>query len=118
LKAGDAHLVQRLEASAGAAVDPAMQARMESIAGAVDRAVAVRLEALPEAGEASEAERLLASTLLTRNEADLAVSLEPLVGKVASNYLFGFGVLAMTLSTISLLMLVSGMVVCEMLGLP
>ncbi len=118
LKAGDAHLVQGLEASGGSAADPAYQARVASITASVDKAVAARQAALPETGEASEAERLIASTLLTRNEADLAVSLEPLVGKVAANYLFGFGVVAMTLSTISLLMLVSGMVVCEMLGLP
>lgn len=118
LKAGDAHLVQGLEASAGSPADPIYQARMDSIASSVEKAVAKRQEALPESGEATEAERLLASTLVTRNEADLAVSLEPLVGKVAANYLFGFGVLAMTLSTITLLMLVSGMVVCEMLGVP
>lgn len=118
LQAGNAHLIRISEASEGSPADPMIAARMVQIETDVEKAVAKRMEALPETGEVSEAERLLASTLLTRNEADLAVSLEPLVGKVAANYLFGLGVLAMTLSTISLLMLVSGMVVCEMLGLP
>lgn len=116
LQAGESHLVRT--ASAGSPGDPAVQARTEQIEKAIETEVAKRYSDLPELGETTNAERTLASTLLKRNETDLAMSLEPLVGNVAANYLFGFGVLAMTLSTITLLMLVSGMVVCEMLGLP
>lgn len=118
LQTGEAHLVRNLTASVGSPSDPALQRRIEQIAGKIDEEAGKRFAALPDLGDTTAAERALASTLLKRDEMDLAVSLEPLVGSVAANYLFGFGVLAMTLSTITLLMLVSGMVVCEILALP
>lgn len=64
---------------------------------------------------ASEAERRVAATLVTRDAQALSRSLEPLTGRLFADVIFGFGVLGMALSTITLLMLVSGFVVCEVL---
>jgi len=64
------------------------------------------------------AEVMVASHLERRNAFDLAKSLKPLTGDVVANYVFGIGVVGMTLSSITLLMLISGFVVCEVLGLP
>ncbi|MCA9409599.1 MAG: divalent metal cation transporter [Candidatus Omnitrophica bacterium] len=50
------------------------------------------------------------------NAVDLAVTLEPLFGPVASHFIFGLGILGMTISTITLLMLVSGFIVSEISG--
>jgi Mn2+/Fe2+ NRAMP family transporter len=69
-------------------------------------------------GDASEAERYLAAMLVKRDAFDLAHSLAPLTGKFFANMIFGFGVLAMVLSSISILMLISGFVYAEMLGFP
>lgn len=64
------------------------------------------------------AEKRLAAMLVSRDAGDLALSLEPLTGSVVANVIFGLGVLGMTLSTITILMLISGFVVCEVLDLP
>ena len=66
----------------------------------------------------SAAERKLAATLVTRDAFDLADSLQPLSGRSFANLVFGLGVLGMALSTITLLMLASGLVICEMFNLP
>ncbi|HEV7280321.1 MAG TPA: divalent metal cation transporter [Pirellulaceae bacterium] len=66
----------------------------------------------------SSAERKLALHLKDRNAFELSASLKPFVGEDVANYAFGLGVLGMTLSTIVMLMLISGFVVCEMLGIP
>ncbi len=66
----------------------------------------------------SAAEQQLAATLVTRDAFDLAKSLKPLGGGILTNYIFGIGVLGMALSTITLLMLASGLIICEMLQLP
>ncbi|MAE77081.1 MAG: hypothetical protein CMJ85_09455, partial [Planctomycetes bacterium] len=63
-------------------------------------------------------DRDLAAMLVKRDAFDLANALTPLTGKLFANILFGVGVLAMALSTITLLMLISGFVICEMLGKP
>jgi hypothetical protein len=63
-------------------------------------------------------ERRIAATLLTRDAFDLATSLEPLTGGLFARIIFSIGVLGMTLSSITLHMLISGMVVCELLGRP
>jgi len=55
--------------------------------------------------------------LVPRNTRSFADALSALSGdKTFSNIVFGLGVLAMALSTISILMLISGFVFCEMLG--
>ncbi len=68
------------------------------------------------AGDVELAEQKLAAMLVNRKANHLSASLEKLTGKVVGNYIFGFGVVAMTISSITILMLISGFVICEMLG--
>ena len=63
-------------------------------------------------------ERSLAAMLVKRDSKHLAQALEPLTGDFVANIIFGFGVLAMALSTITILMLISGFTFCEVFGLP
>ena len=55
--------------------------------------------------------------IVKRGAFDLAFSLAPLTGKTFAQYVFGIGVLGMAVSSIIILMLINGFVVCEMLGL-
>lgn len=66
------------------------------------------------------AEQKVAAAMFKRDAGALAKSLEGLFGeeKLFAHIIFGFGVAAMALSTISLLMLISGFVVCELLDVP
>ena len=67
--------------------------------------------------EVGQAETQLAAMLVPRNTANFAKSLSALSGDASfSNMIFGLGVLAMALSTISILCLISGFVFCEALG--
>ena len=67
--------------------------------------------------EVGQAETELAAMLVPRNTANFAKSLSALSGDASfSNMIFGLGVLAMALSTISILCLISGFVFCEALG--
>ena len=70
-------------------------------------------EALPTQEKAVASLQLMTAK---RSQLELANSLKPFTGKVVSQYLFGFGVLAMALSTIVILMLINGFAFCEMLG--
>jgi hypothetical protein len=63
-------------------------------------------------------DHVMAATLITRDAFDLSFSLEPLLGDVFSHIIFGIGVLGMALSSITLMMVVSGFVVCEVLNKP
>lgn len=63
------------------------------------------------------ADRELCAMLVRRDSFALAKALEPLAGPRKSQLVFGIGVLAMALSTIIVLMMISGFVVAEMLGL-
>ena len=66
-----------------------------------------------------EAERFLAATLIERDSDALSASLEPVFGgRAFADVVFGLGVLGMACSTITLLMLVSGFVWCEILNVP
>ena len=76
-------------------------------------------------GPISAEEQKLAAVLVTRDTQDLASSLRTLFanrqgegGKFFGDVVFGIGVVAMTLSSISLMMLISGFVVCEAFGIP
>jgi len=69
-----------------------------------------RIEALP------AAEKRLAAMLVKRDAFDLAQSLSALTGRVFAQYVFGIGVLGIGASTIIILMLINGFVVCEILG--
>ena len=67
----------------------------------------------------SAAERAMAATLIKRDSDALATALRPVFGgRAVADVVFGLGVLGMALSTICLLMLVSGFVVCEVLNVP
>ncbi|MEQ8208741.1 MAG: divalent metal cation transporter [Lacipirellulaceae bacterium] len=73
----------------------------------------------------SLAEKQLAAVLIKRDTYDLAKSLQNLFsdkegrgGRLFSNFVFGVGVLGMTLSSISLMMLISGFVICEIADRP
>lgn len=70
------------------------------------------LDALP------ESDRRVAAMLVSRDAFELARSLSRLAGDRVANVVFGLGVLGMALSTITLLMLISGFCICEMFGLP
>ena len=73
----------------------------------------------PGGGEPLPAERTLAATLVERDSNALSASLEPVFGgRAFADVVFGLGVLGMALSTITLLMLVSGFVVCEVCNVP
>lgn len=74
--------------------------------------LAKEIEAIP------DAEKRIAASLLKRDAGDLAQALAPLTGNTTANVVFGIGVLGMTLSTISLLMLISGFVACEIFNAP
>ena len=74
---------------------------------------------------ASIAEQQMASVLVRRDTFDLANSLQQLFadesgegGKFFSNFIFGIGVAGMTMSSISLMMLISGFVICEIFDRP
>jgi Mn2+/Fe2+ NRAMP family transporter len=73
-----------------------------------------RNEAIPAAISAEE--QLVAAMVLKRDNRQFAVSLSELMGAGFAQIVFGLGVLAMGLSTSSLLMLISGYVVCEAFG--
>jgi len=66
----------------------------------------------------NRAEAVLGARLVNKGALDLSKSLAPLTGGFTANFIFGIGVLGMTLSSITLLMLISGFVICEILGLP
>ncbi len=69
-------------------------------------------------GEVTLEEQKVAAMLVDRKANHLSQALNDLTGPEVANYVFGIGVLAMTLSTITILMLISGFVTCEVLGVP
>ncbi len=71
-----------------------------------------RRDALP------DGDKKIAAMITKRDAFNLAESLQPLTGSFFSHYMFGIGVLGMAISSIIILMLISGFVICEMLGLP
>ena len=125
-----ADLEQRLAAEDGGLYResylPALERRIEDVkaapgfaelsvgdqAAVVTKVRAERLQELP------EADRILAAMIIKRNQWDLAKSLEPFMGPFFAQYVFGFGVLAMAVSTIIILMLINGFVLCEILNAP
>lgn len=73
---------------------------------------AAQLEGLP------QSEKRVAAMLVNRDAFQLADSLAPLTGRTVSQYLFGIGVLGMALSTIIVLMVISGVVLREVFNWP
>ena len=84
----------------------------EAFATLTDADKTARIAALP------AADRQMAAMLIKRDAFDLAESLKPLTGKGFSHYVFGAGVVGMAISSIIILMLINGFVVCEVLGKP
>jgi hypothetical protein len=64
----------------------------------------------------SSDEKRIAAMLVDRDAFELARSLKPLTGDFFAQKIFGIGVLGMALSTIIILMLISGFSFCEMFG--
>ncbi|MFC7335613.1 divalent metal cation transporter [Haloferula chungangensis] len=75
-------------------------------------------ESRPEAQATNAQDKELAAMLVSRDNFQLATTLEPLAGKVVSQKIFGFGVLGMAVSTIIILMLMNGLAFQELLGAP
>jgi hypothetical protein len=73
---------------------------------------AVRRAAMP------DADKRMAAMLVKRDSFNLGDSLAPLLGKGVAKYIFGLGVVAMTLNAATMLMLINGLCLCEMLGKP
>jgi len=94
--------------------DPAYAAQAAEVRAMVAERSMGKLEsALVEPGELQ-----LAAMLLNRSNRQFAGSLEALVGPNVAHLVFGIGVLGMALSTISVIMVISGFVVCEMFKFP
>ncbi|MEK6239015.1 MAG: divalent metal cation transporter, partial [Planctomycetales bacterium] len=64
------------------------------------------------------AEKTLAASLVKRDAMQLSNSLTELTGRTVANLVFGLGVVAMTMSSISLMMLISGFILCEVFDVP
>lgn len=65
-----------------------------------------------------DSDKRLAAMLANRDAFNLANALQPFTGQVFAQVVFGIGVLGMALSTIIILMLISGFTFCEMLNVP
>jgi len=63
-----------------------------------------------------EADKRMAAMLVKRDSGHLAASLAPLTGKTVADYVFGLGVIGMAVSSIIILMLINGFVICAMFG--
>ncbi len=83
----------------------------DAFAALTDKEKAERIENLP------AADKRMSAMLVKRDAFNLAQSLSPLTGDVVAHYVFGIGVVGMAISTIIILMLINGFVVCEMLGI-
>ncbi len=63
-------------------------------------------------------DRRLSAMLVKRDAGQLAQSLAPLTGSTVANAIFGIGVTGMAISTIIVLMLINGFVICEIANKP
>jgi Mn2+/Fe2+ NRAMP family transporter len=65
-----------------------------------------------------EAERIMAAVVVKRDAFNLADAIAPLVGTKSSRYFFGIGITGMALGAITMLMLINGLCLCEVLNVP
>jgi len=103
------------EASGKAALDALKEAKKgddKAVITVASSAVDAARLALP------ASERNLAAMLANRDNFNLAATLAPLVGNTVAQIIFGIGVLGMAISTIIILMLINGVVFCEMFNKP
>jgi hypothetical protein len=94
--------------------DPELSAQAAEIRAMIAERSSGTLETAP----VEEGELELAAMALNRSNQQFARSLAALVGPEFAHLIFGIGVLGMALSTISVIMVISGFVVCEMMGYP
>ena len=64
------------------------------------------------------ADKRMAAILVKRDASNLADTLTPLTGPVIAQYVFGLGVIGMTMSAATMLMTINGLCFCELLGRP
>jgi Mn2+/Fe2+ NRAMP family transporter len=83
----------------------------DAFANLTEQQKITRIDALP------VPDKRMAAMLVKRDAFNLAQSLSPLTGEIFSHYVFGIGVVGMAISSIIILMLVNGFVVCEMIGI-
>jgi Mn2+/Fe2+ NRAMP family transporter len=108
----------------GALVEPAnnlvgpynnlLAARLQANIGAEAFEALSPEEVKAQAAELPVEEKTMAAMLVKRDAFNLAATLEPLVGKTISQYVFGFGVLGMALNAATMLMLINGLCWCEL----
>ncbi len=98
------HMQARLQAEIGA--EP-----FKAFARGEANQLNARIDQLP------KEDRLLGAMLVERDAGALATTIEPLVGPRVANLAFGVGVLGMAISSIVMLMTISGFAICEMLDL-
>jgi len=105
---------QRAEMRAQFGADEKIQKRLggQAFAKLTDEQKAEARSGLP------MADKKMAAMITKRDAFNLAQSLEPLTGRIFSHYVFGVGVIGMAISSIIILMLISGFVLCEMIGVP
>ena len=84
----------------------------EQFANLTDSQIQEQTAALP------WADKRMAAMLVTRDSFNLADALAPLTGNVVAQYIFGFGVLGMAISTAMILMTINGLCFCELLNKP
>jgi Mn2+/Fe2+ NRAMP family transporter len=82
----------------------------EAFAALSDKDKAGLLDSLP------DPDKRMAAMLVKRDSGHLAASLAPLTGKTVADYVFGLGVIGMAVSSIIILMLINGFVICAMFG--
>jgi Mn2+/Fe2+ NRAMP family transporter len=63
-------------------------------------------------------DKRMAAMLVKRDAFNLADTLEPLIGPVYAQYVFGLGVIGMAMSAATMLMTINGLCFCELLGRP
>lgn len=107
-------LVAPVQDEAGNPIEPTSKERSEYAAVLSKR---LGESAETSADELPVAEREIAAMLVTRDANRLSGAITPLTGRTIGNVVFGLGVVGMALSTITILMLISGFVLCEMLNL-
>ena len=110
LVAPDKKFVGQYEGIASARVKKEIGA--EAFGALTKDEVTEKINALP------QADKKMAAMLVKRDSVHLAAALEPLTSKNVSNYVFGLGVMGMAISSIIILMLINGFVVCEILNVP
>ncbi len=109
----DGQIAPKMAAAYNAVVDARLSKTVEEYGVLNDAEKAVHRESL------TEDEKRLAAMLANRDAFNLASALEPFTGsKTIAQFVFGIGVLGMALSTIIILMLISGFTFCEMLNVP